>query len=88
MFMKVVGHVHMNDLSIKYLIHVLTKAILVPHLTTEMKMSGIMRKPTICTCENKDADQLCSNCEADQRLCFRYTDSIIPLLSKSKISSL
>ena len=29
-----------------------------------------------------------SNCEADQRLCFRSTDSTIPLLSKSKISSL
>ena len=29
-----------------------------------------------------------SNCEADQRLCFRNTDSTIPLLSKSKISSL
>ena len=28
-----------------------------------------------------------SNCEADQRLCFRYTDSTITLLSKSKISS-
>ena len=30
----------------------------------------------------------CSNCEADQRLCFCYTDSTIPLLSKFKISSL
>ena len=39
-----------------------------------------MRKPTICICENKDADQLCSNCTADQRLCFRLTDSNIPLL--------
>ena len=29
-----------------------------------------------------------SNCEADQCLCFRYTDSTIPLLSNSKISSL
>ena len=29
-----------------------------------------------------------SNCEADQRLCFRYTDSTIPLLPKSKIYSL
>ena len=29
-----------------------------------------------------------SNCEADQRLCFCYTDSTIPLLSKSKICSL
>ena len=42
-----------------------------------------MRKPTICIGENKAADQLRGNCEADQRLCFRYTDSKIPLLSKS-----
>ena len=34
-----------------------------------------MRKPTICICENKDADQLRGNSEADQRLCFRYSDS-------------
>ena len=34
-----------------------------------------MGKPTICLGENKGADQLCSNCEADQRLCFRYSDS-------------
>ena len=39
-------------------------------------------------CESKGADQLRSHCEADQRLCFLYTDSTIPLLSKSKISSL
>ena len=37
--------------------------------------------------ENKGSDQLQSYCEADQRLCFCYTDSTIPLLSKSKISS-
>ena len=36
-----------------------------------------MRKPVICICENKDADQ---------RLCFRYTDSTIPLLPKYEIS--
>ena len=47
-----------------------------------------MRKPDFCICENKDADQLRGNREADQRLCFRYTDSTIPLLPKSKISSL
>ena len=41
-----------------------------------------------CICENKDADQLCGNREADQRLCFPYKDSAIPLLPKSKISSL
>ena len=46
-----------------------------------------MRKPAFCICENKEADQLRGNREADQRLCFRYTDSTIPLLSKSNISS-
>ena len=51
-------------------------------------MSRVMRKPTFCICENKDADQLRGNREADQRLCFRCTDSTIPPLSKSEISSL
>ena len=46
-----------------------------------------MRKPTICICENKDADQLRGNREADQRLCFHYMDSTIPLLLKSEIAS-
>ena len=41
-----------------------------------------MRKPTICICEIKDVDQLRGNHEADQRLCFRYTDSILPLLAR------
>ena len=39
-----------------------------------------MRKPTFCICENKGADQLRSNCAADQSLCFRFKDSTIPLL--------
>ena len=43
-----------------------------------------MEKPTICIGENKGADKLRSNCEADQRLCFRYTDSTFPLLSKTQ----
>ena len=51
-------------------------------------MSLVVRKPALCICENKDADQLRGNREADQRLCFRYTDSTIPLLFKSEISSL
>ena len=46
-----------------------------------------MRKPDFCICENKDADQLRGNREADQRLCFRYIDSAILLLTKSEISS-
>ena len=50
-------------------------------------MSRLMRKPTICIGKNKGADQLRSNREADHRLCFRYTDSTIPLLLKSEISS-
>ena len=52
------------------------------------EMSRDVRKTDFCICENKDADQLRSNREADQRLCFRYTDSTIPLLPKYKISSL
>ena len=47
-----------------------------------------MRKPAFCICENKDADQLRGNREAGQRLCFPYTDSTIPLLPISEISSL
>ena len=44
-----------------------------------------MRKPDFYLCENKGADQLRSNCEADQRLCFCYTDStIISLVLKSE----
>ena len=49
-------------------------------------MSCLMEKTTICICENKDADQLRGNREANQRLCFRYSDSAVPLLLKSKIS--
>ena len=46
-----------------------------------------MRKTDFGICENKDADQLRGNHEADQRLCFRYMDSTIPLLSKSEMPS-
>ena len=43
-----------------------------------------MRKLAFCICENKDVYQLRGNREADQRLCFRYTDSTIPLLHVPK----
>ena len=56
-------------------------------LQNTLEMSCIMRKPDFCLCENKGADQLRTNCEADQRLCFRYRDGTIPLLLKSEISS-
>ena len=44
-------------------------------------LSRLMGKPTICICESKDADQLRGN------FCFRYSDSPIPLLLESEISS-
>ena len=51
-------------------------------------MSSIMRKSAFCICENKAADQQCSNGIGDQRLCFHHIDSMIPVLHKSKMSSL
>ena len=56
-------------------------------VSSKNEISRLMGKPTICIGENKDADQLRGNREADQRLCFRYSDSTIPLLLKSEISS-
>ena len=57
-------------------------------LFVETFMSRVVRKLAFCLCKNKDADQLCGNREADQRLCFCYTDSQIPLLPSSEILSL
>ena len=51
------------------------------------QISHIVRKQDFCLCENKEAYQLCSYSTADYRLCFRYTDSTISLLLKSKIAS-
>ena len=53
---------------------------------TTCNMSLCVRKPTICIGENKDADQLRGNREADQSLCFRYTDSTFPPLLIPKFS--
>ena len=53
-----------------------------------LELSHLMRKSTICIGENKDAYQLRGDREADQRLCFRYSESTNPLLLKSEISSL
>ena len=55
---------------------------------TDTKWAASWEKPDFCICENKDADQLRGNREADQRLYFRYSDSTIPLLHKSEISTL
>ena len=66
----------------------LTCAFVFAYAYVRAHMSLVMRKPAFCICENKDADQLRGNREADQHLCFRFTDSTIPLLPKSEISSL
>ena len=49
-------------------------------------ISCSMRKQDFGLCEKKGADQLCSNCTADQRLYFHYMDSTIsPITVKYKI---
>ena len=53
----------------------------------EIYMSRAMRKPDFRLFKNKGTDQLQSNYEADQHLCFHYTDSTILLLPKSEIPS-
>ena len=58
--------------------------MLVTSSYTYLFLSLVMRKPDFCISKNKDADQLCSKCTADQRLYFRYMDSTI-LLVKSVI---
>ena len=51
---------------------------------TGMYFGSAMRR--LAFHKNKGADQLCSNCTADQRLCFCFTYSTIPLLLKSYTS--
>ena len=54
----------------------------------QLHLSRIMRKPAFCICENKDADQLRGKLEADQRLCFRYIESLYFLnLKPSSVAS-
>ena len=49
--------------------------LLYQYLNKLYKINRQMRKPSIC-----------SNCTADQRLCFRYSDSSIPFFLKSEFS--
>ena len=39
-------------------------------MTLTAYLSHIMRKMDFCICKNKDTDDLCSNCTADQSICF------------------
>ena len=60
------------------------------HLGYNLRIKYELRheKTNILRMRKQDTDQLRGNREADQRLCFRYIDSTIPLLSKSVITSL
>ena len=48
-------------------------------------MRRVVRRLAFCICEIKDTDHLRGYSEADQRLCFRFIDSTIPVLSKYEI---
>ena len=54
----------------------------------QFPMSCVVRKPAFSICENKGADQLRSSHAADQRLCFRLTDSTSSLLPKYEFLSI
>ena len=73
----------MTKTILKSILFIFKLPVLIP-IFVKRYMSHRIRKPTTYIGENKNADQLRSNCEADQRLCFRYTDSTIPLLPSSK----
>ena len=46
-----------------------------------------IRKPAFCICENKDADQLRGNREADQRLCLKTKTQISFAVTAKLISA-
>ena len=52
-----------------------------------MKILAV-RKSAICICEIKGVYQWRGNRAGDQRFCFPFKDSAIPLLSKPEIASL
>ena len=75
--------------GVKFLIRKQTDCTInVGKTKAQTHMSRVIRKPAFCMCANKDADQLRGNREADQRLCFHYIDSTIPILPKSEFSNL
>ena len=69
-------------LSCSFTLHILIArdSSILRWLSSIAHLSRIVRKPDFCLCKNKGADQLRSNREADQRLCFRYTSTLINFL--------
>ena len=49
-------------------------------------LSHGMRKPVLAICEKQRCRSACASAQSDQHLCFCYLDSIISLVSTSKIS--
>ena len=61
--------------------HFINSSSLILHGTLNVAFEACHEKTKILHMRNIDgADQLRGNHEADQRLCFRYKDSSIPLL--------
>ena len=89
-YWKICKHLFLFPLIVLRMIKNIKTALwmLLTHLMSWNDYSRDVRKPDFCICENKDTDQPRGNREADQRLCFRYTDSTTPLLPKSEISCL
>ena len=79
----VIADYHMSGRTSYVILECAKTAITVLHYMFGSVYEPPMGKPTICIGENKGADQLRGNHEADQRLCFRYSDSIIPLLLRN-----
>ena len=50
-------------------------------------MSHVMRKPVYSICEQQRRRSACASAQSDQRLCFRFLDSTVQLISISEISS-
>ena len=67
---KVDDKPHFGVLILVYVSNVFTHMLKKCVFYAAQYFSRHLGKPTICIGENKGADQLRSNCEADQRLCI------------------
>ena len=75
---------------LEVLYSVITDLFEVKIMIYSQQMSHLVRKPTICICENKDADQLRGNREADHAFAFatRIVHFLFFLNPKFQVSSL
>ena len=85
--MKLYTIVFISKIQVLISIHVHTGLSLIFITHDGSQMSPVMRKPSVCICENKGTDQLFGNRAADQCPCFCYIASTIPLFPISKPSS-